>query len=94
MQARPLKTGIEQIVRAQVKEFYIQNSGINAAHIYLPTDLYNLFTDYMKEDVTVRCKFSGQPVPDFEHEYRYSFMGAEVHSHDGYDIIVTRDPLP
>lgn len=90
MTTQPIKTSMEQVVRILIRNFEVMNFGSKAKYIYLPTDLYDHFTDYIED------QFRGQGTPEhvLDQMFRYFYLNVEVLNARTNDIIVTDELLP
>jgi len=90
MKSNAIKTDMEQIVRIFIRNFEVLNFGRKAKYIYLPTDLYDHFTDRLED----KFRACGVPEHVFDTAFSYSYLGVEVLEARTNDIIVTDELLP
>jgi hypothetical protein len=86
----PVKTDMESLVRILIRNFEVLNFGAKAKYIYLPTDLYDHFTDFIED------QFRGSGVPEhaLDQMFRHFYLNVEVLNARTNDIIVTDELLP
>jgi hypothetical protein len=90
MNTRPVKTDLQQVVRLFMRAFTLQNFGAQPSYIYLPTDLYDHFTDIIEDNF----RKAGVPEHALDQCFRYFYHGVEVLQSRTGDIIVTDELLP
>lgn len=94
MNSRTVKTDFEQVVRTLLHSFTLINFGVQPKYIYLPTDLYDHFTDHIEDELLRACRLTGTPEPNLDEAFRYFYQGAEVLEARTNDILVTAELLP
>lgn len=94
MTTRPVKTDMESLVRILIRNFEVLNFGVKAKYIYLPTDLYDHFTDFIEDQFKTAALYCGTPAPDFDQAFSYHYLNVEVLNARTNDIIVTDELLP
>jgi hypothetical protein len=90
MTTRPVKTDMESLVRILIRNFEVLNFGAKAKYIYLPTDLYNHFTDFI-EDQFRKVRLQEHVLDEM---FRHFYLNVEVLNARTNDIIVTDELLP
>jgi hypothetical protein len=90
MKSNAIKTDMEQIVRIFIRNFEVLNFGRKAKYVYLPTDLYDHFTDMIED----QFRAAGVPEHVFDEAFRYFYLGTEVLEARTNDIIITDELLP
>lgn len=90
MKTNAIKTDMEQLVRILIRNFEVMNFGRKARYIYLPTDLYNHFTDRIED----QFRKDGLLEHALDAIFRHFYHGVEVVHARTNDIIVTDELLP